>query len=243
MYKQKNIIMLATNQDANIGDFIISKHDHSGHLVCGIKKGEPYNMSETRQHLYILSNDPIQVGDTVYSIRGFIGIFGHFENSYENECQKVIASTDNFLYVPRIPNSFVTMYVNSYNKGQQIKNIEVEYNDPVCKCDTIEKGLECIHGVGEECLAPNINNDFYGLFPKLNSDGTINIKYQERKKTKIQLVSGPDRFDCDNPVYMKFGGQYGHMVVMNDIPYFIPQDSDGMDVEDVSEYFDVVKRF
>lgn len=229
MFKQKEIIMLPAEIDGNIGDFIISMHDHSSYLGCGIKRCEPYNMSETRQHLYVLSDEPIQVGDAVYSKRGVIGIFGKFENSYIDECQKIIASTDDFLYVPKIPNSFVKDFVNLYNQDQQIKNVEVAY---------VDMGEEEWDGDG--ITGEPFWNEI--LSPFIKSDGTVNIKIPERKKTNVQLISGLDRFDCNEPVYMKFSGQYGHMVVMNDVPYFIPEHSDGMDVEDVSEHFDVVKE-
>ena len=48
-------------------------------------------------HIYITSDEEIKVGDFVYSKRGFIGKFGEFENSYFDECKKIILTTDQSL--------------------------------------------------------------------------------------------------------------------------------------------------
>jgi len=90
------------------------------------------------QHLYILSDEIPNVGDVVYSIRGFIGVFGKFENSYLYECSKVIATTDNSLIdfiwdtqnkdMLLIPSSFLPIFVEAYNSGKPITEVELEYD-------------------------------------------------------------------------------------------------------------------
>ena len=92
------------------------------------------------QHLYVLSDEEIKVGDWVYSVRGVVGRFGSFENSYENECRKIIATTDKLLigpflgfstesgedlsdYIPQLSQDFI----KEYCKRGGVDEIDVEY--------------------------------------------------------------------------------------------------------------------
>lgn len=50
--------------------------------------------------LHEISETPFNLGDWVYSARGFVGKFGEFENSYVNECKKIIRTTDVSLELP-----------------------------------------------------------------------------------------------------------------------------------------------
>lgn len=63
------------------------------------------------------------------------------------------------------------------------------------------------------------------------------------KTTKLCSKDGFESFDCNEPTYRKFGGMYGHIVIMNEIPYFIPEESDGMDVENISDAYDIVNEY
>ena len=76
------------------------------------------------QHLYILSDDKIKVGDwitdtnKVYEapeIDAFIGF------------KKIIASTDISLELPQIPQSFINTYIEEYNNDNIIDEVNVEY--------------------------------------------------------------------------------------------------------------------
>lgn len=44
-------------------------------------------------YVYLLNLKPT-IGSLVYSIRGQVGLFGTFENSYEDECFNIIATND-----------------------------------------------------------------------------------------------------------------------------------------------------
>lgn len=74
--------------------------------------------------------------------------------------------------------SFITKYIEEYNKGNIITDILIEYNEPVCKCDSMDKVFNCPFSSSDDsCHKPNPNNDFYGLKPKVNTkDNTITIK-------------------------------------------------------------------
>lgn len=235
--KKRQIILLPTNERANIGDFIISKYDHNNKFVCGVKKGDSYNMSETRHNLYVIAEDIIQKGDLVYSQKTGVEIFdGKDSLGY----MKVIGSTNDRDISPDICFEFVKDFLSLYNKNKN-KTVFVEYNKPVCQCDTLNKLLQCPHADGDNCYAPNPNNDFYGLFPKVE-DGNLKIKLLENTINTTKLSDGFETFECNEPLYRKFGGQYGHIIVMNDVPYFIPKNSDGMDVEDISDVYHVVSN-
>ena len=68
------------------------------------------------QHIYITSDEEIKVGDFVYSKRGFIGKFGEFENSYFDECKKIILTTDQSLIqdgVQAIDDEFLEWFVKN----------------------------------------------------------------------------------------------------------------------------------
>lgn len=63
MYKLVTVVMLPTNQKAQIGDMILFTTNTSQKLLCGKKRSNRGNT--TYQHLYILSNDKIEEGDLV----------------------------------------------------------------------------------------------------------------------------------------------------------------------------------
>lgn len=109
-------------------------------------------------------------------------------------CKKVIATNDNDLhfkaFVGGVPNSsfdkpfvhkispeFQQAWVKSINENVPIVKALMEFNEPVCKCDTQEELWKCPFACngGDECTAPNPNNDFYGLRPKINSQGYVTI--------------------------------------------------------------------
>ena len=76
-------------------------------------------------HIYITSDEEIKVGDFVYSKRGFIGKFGEFENSYFDECKKIILTTDQSLIqdgVQAIDDEFLEWFV----KNPSCENVKVE---------------------------------------------------------------------------------------------------------------------
>lgn len=160
MFKKKEIIMLPTDQRSEIGDFIISKVDQNGHLACGVKLGEPYRLSETRQHLYLLSDEPIEVGDWYYEKK-----FNHLSQhspygTLTPNSIKIIASTDEMIGL-KIHRDFVKDYVNLYNNQNAPKVVQVEYN-----------------------------NDFHGLKPKsYNGKAHIRLtKENYTRKEVIDLI-------------------------------------------------------
>lgn len=129
MKKKCQLVMLATEKSKIClkGDYLF--YDHQSDIV--LIKTSLYKP----QHLYVISDDEIKVGDWFYAdefakpeqakyfegnlVNGFI----------KSACKKIIATNDESLGLPRPSNEFIKAYVNAYNKGKQITDIMVEYGD------------------------------------------------------------------------------------------------------------------
>lgn len=144
MLKTTKVVMLPTNEKAKIGTNVIVKHNTT--LAYGKKVQEPYNMVETEQHLYFLSDEEIKEGDWGISKLNEIV---QFKKNYESTLyKKIIATTDKSLIIPydgktpisenwegyKLPQpsqSFIEKFVEEYNKGNVITEVLVEYEDKV----------------------------------------------------------------------------------------------------------------
>lgn len=137
--------------------------------------------------LYILSDDEIKAGDWIYSVRGFIGKFGEFENSYKNECKKIIATTDKSIvlnvhgtgsvvtpeFLPEPSQSFIDKYITEYNKGNVITGVLIEY----------ETNLEWVYS-----HSGNRIQEESTPFLKVSKDNTITIKKVKDSWTKDEVI-------------------------------------------------------
>ncbi len=178
------------------------------------KKGysqPPTDDSMLPQHLYFLSDESIQVGDWVYQneigVRKVIKIDTMyidcegvtFTKMQDNPPKKIIVTTDKSLvsfdgpkgegvyYLPEPSKEFIEVYIREYNKNSQIHEVMVEYNEGCCKCDTFEKLFSCPYRCGDDCNAPNPNNDFYGLRPKVKKDNTVSISSIKTSWTREEV--------------------------------------------------------
>ncbi len=85
----------------------------------------------TPQHLYILSDEEIKIGDWVieYQSKDSVGEV-HFINSEyilsKDIQKKIIATTDNSLGLPLIHDSFLPPFIKAYNEGKQITEVDLE---------------------------------------------------------------------------------------------------------------------
>jgi hypothetical protein len=146
-------------------------------------------------HLHIISDEHINNNDWCYSE---VDKCVYQENNSEraNACNyiwKVLAATDTLLIVPvpyitgrvgidnvlpQIPESFLLLYIQEYNKGNIITNVTVEYED-VC-CDIrVNGGLhspDCCHN---SIIQLKVN-------PK---DNTINIKLPKKNYTREEYIN------------------------------------------------------
>lgn len=94
---------------------------------------------------------------------------------YSTECKKIIATTNPELWkdgVVKISLDFVNAYIKDYNKGEQIKEVMVEYKETEVFSD--------IKGRRPEEITI--------LVPKVSSNGTISITpVEERKYTREEM--------------------------------------------------------
>ena len=137
-----------------------------------------------KQHLYILSDDEIKEGDWFYdielkAINKRVGVIPF--KSYD--CKKVIATTDNtllndddfinsvtpFRNLPELSQQFIQQYVEAYNNGKPIEEVDVEYR-------LIDYAVE-----------DEPNSSFkYGVIT--NSNNTINIRLVKDTWTRDEVI-------------------------------------------------------
>lgn len=133
--------------------------------------GTTYNPNS--QHLCITSEDKIEKGNYYYSTASkTIYQKGTGEEllypNFDDICKKIIATTDIelghgdgtgfFKSLPQIPQQFIEQFIESYNKGEVITEVLVEYQEK----QQFESQDDYDYG--------------YGLELKVNQDNTINIK-------------------------------------------------------------------
>ena len=147
--KKCQIIMLSTDKKAIGSEFTIGKRVKANtekpinELVYGFALSD---IIFQRQHLYILSDEKIKVGDWVLvqcseievtHIRKVTGydkeqfLFDNNNQIYMDYCTKIIATTDNSLGLPKLSKEFIETYILSYNMGSMntITEIMVEYEE------------------------------------------------------------------------------------------------------------------
>jgi hypothetical protein len=189
--KKHQIVMFPTNQKANIIkgidiNYLTLVENWSG-------KGNP-------QHLYILSDEEIKVGDwclldqnvgasTGYDIQkcdfadiknGWYG-FGIMKTG---RCQKIIATTDKLRliikdefggieaqHLPQPSQQFIEKYIESYNKGEIITDVLVEYELQITHDGRINSNTKMWEGL-------KINH----------KDNTITIKKVKDSYTKAEVI-------------------------------------------------------
>ena len=151
MFKRAKVVMLSTNQKAQIGDLGLSLNN-----VLNFAKNNDWIFAKNndwiflynpiKQHIYITSDEEIKEDEINNNICVFkssngiliclagkgIGRIKTIGNYY-----KIIATTDTNLLNPldhdnalsRPSQQFIEKYISEYNKGNIITNILVEYNE------------------------------------------------------------------------------------------------------------------
>lgn len=167
MYKKHSLILLPTNEKSNIW----LRNNKLQYNCSPSSKINPHD-------LYILSNDEIKEGDWVIDIennilfkvkeQGHSGLLRSETDSFiKDACRKVIATNTSLkgkwlqtcfsgeeIYekLPQIPFLFIQYYIEQYNLGNVITEVEVEYG-----------------------VTKNDNRDFIE-FIWIGANNTINIK-------------------------------------------------------------------
>jgi hypothetical protein len=203
--KKCKVLMLPTDNKSNL---VLGLKTHNLYSITPKERNVLGDNSIQFQHLYIISDDEVKEGDwyIVNNIRLTNEIRQSNGNKSGDQYQKIIATTNrliqtkevigrdeignlyNPIFLPQPSPQFIAKFVESYNKGQVITDVLVEYNDRVCKCSTIEQTVNCCFSSGDDCTAPNPNNDFYGLKPKVDSSNCITIKKVKDSYTKEEVI-------------------------------------------------------
>lgn len=139
-FEKGKIFLVPTDNKAEIGDFVISKHCHDNSLHSGIKTNES-EISEIRQHMYVTSDEKIHHGEWYFNTihnKPFKCI--HVDQYFENEF-KIVATDDESLTewtgmnadvpeyrpLPKPSKLFMGKYIREYNNGNIIVNVLIEY--------------------------------------------------------------------------------------------------------------------
>lgn len=121
-------------------------------------------------HLYILSEEEIEeedwcLGKDSDGKNYLIQMNNTTSPKFHYEIHKIIASTDLNLRIPQIHQSFISLYIEEYNKGNIIEEVEVEY---------------------EPCGVDSAYRQYYSL--KINPDNTISIKPLKDSWNKGEVI-------------------------------------------------------
>ena len=185
--KKAKVIMLPTNKPSKLGN-LATYQGHS--LAKVIKEGvKPINTILQFWNLYIISDDKIEEDD-YYIIDGIPELLKNNGLKFiDDYCKKVIATTDETLYLtfnngktdlkfvlPKPSDSFISKYIEEYNKGNVITDVLVEY--------------ELVSN--EEYFLNTINPDddvpYFDENLKINPDNTITIKKVKDSYSREEVI-------------------------------------------------------
>ena len=156
MFKKCKVVMLPTNQKTKYLMVYSDVEKTKGKLILNGLKNDEY---KEYQNFYIISDDGIKEGDwfvrnneihQCYKIHNDEIEFKTSKNSVycgtntlwnKNYCKKIIATTDSSLWrpshkyasdvilLPQPSQQFIEKFIEEYNKGQQITECLVEYEE------------------------------------------------------------------------------------------------------------------
>ena len=195
-YQECEVVMIATEKETNIGQDILT-----GNLLYSserVKYLSGYN-------LYITSNEVIKKGDWFISA-GKIHQYKGDKLPLIVRCdfRKIIATTDETLYLtfnngktdlkfvlPKPSDSFISKYIEEYNKGNIISDVLVEYEQ--CKvCQGTKRHIVSMFGE-VDCNYCQKNEGYEKLYvePKLkiDSNNTITIKKVKDSYSREEVIN------------------------------------------------------
>ena len=185
MYKKVDVVMLPTNEKATDIPFSV------GITLCNdgkLRIGNPVGYSEKRQHLYIILDEEIKVGDWIYryedkKVFQSKAYFSKGNPIKKGLITKIIATTDKSITINGydssdedavvncyLPQQFIQYYIGEYNKGNVITEVEVEHLLSLWSGNTLSD-----RKYGKTIL-------------KVNPDDTTNIKPIKESWTKDEVV-------------------------------------------------------
>ena len=144
-FKKAKVVMLPTNQQTKYLMVYSDVEKTKGKLILNGLKNDEY---KEYQHLYIISDDEIKEDDyyILFTDKALTVLRCTGDGDYFN-CKKIIATTDESLHIPFVTpgneeleiyeysilpkpsDSFISKYIEEYNKGNVITDVLVEYED------------------------------------------------------------------------------------------------------------------
>jgi hypothetical protein len=205
-YQECDVVMLFTYK-FEINKLILGKQNtkyENKLAVCKQLKADEEPLWKS-QHLYILSNDEIKVGDWCIMLDSFENVFSNPQQYTNPEIQhlnkglrKVIATTDNSLIIsysksidkqkfpdktlPQIPQQFIEYFINEFNKDNVITKVLVE----------VESSRK--FGMWKP--------EYYPQIPKLNQNNEISILTTKDKR--LEIFNREQLIDFGNAVYTEY---------------------------------------
>ncbi len=200
--KKHKVVMLPTNEKAST----IWKTT-SGQLIHTHVSGE-YKEKYQPQHLYILSDEEIKIGDWgIGHAKGINGIgTGYYVFKHDNSniakvnalaegSKKIIATTDKSLGLASPSTSFIEKFVEEYNKDNVITDVMVEYEE---LARAVGKPLEKLDS-GVDDFDKKIIGHKLKINPK---DNTITIKKVKDSWSREEVIDLLTRYNkrCQAPM-------------------------------------------
>ena len=193
MLKKAQVIMLPTENKIN-GSIVKDIKEES--KILHIKQKDYCEHEDfVAQHLYIISDDEIKEGDWYFDGTDFI----HKKSKHNNtlvdgnkQAKKIIATTDTSLInrrqmtfmdeatewiydLPQPSQQFIEKYIEEYNNGNIITDIEVEYSPSSITIQTYSE--------------QQINDNLKALTLKINpKDNTITIKKLKKSWNREEVI-------------------------------------------------------
>ena len=183
-FKRTKVVMLPTEKSSDIilrtrGNVI---HQRKYYGTAWEDMGDVY------QHLYFLSDDEIKEGDWCYDEYNKV-VFQNNSSGTPGASKKIIATTDRleipyqfdkWSIIPQPSEGFIQKFVDSYNSGNPITEVMVEY--------------DFIRGVGAEFGYKSSDIDSLKINPR---DNTITIKKLKDSWSRDEVVNLLQQFNND----------------------------------------------
>ena len=210
------VVMLITNEEVNTSVINLDNDNELIHINQYIPK-----LKHGNQHLYITSDEEMKKGDYVYVACSEVNVYGirQITEYYNGQflfddksqidmdyCKKIIATTDTSLKIhhfnkgvfknleyllPHPSQEFIETYVKTYNEGNPITEVIVEYEIICGRC--YSNTDECWSA--KECSRKTDFPDIVKL--KVNSDKTINIKPIKDSWSREEVKQLLNKFSID----------------------------------------------
>lgn len=124
MFKRAKVVMLSTEKASHI-----ILNTATSKLLYFNNHSSPHNNVHKPQHLYILSDEEPKEGDVYYDTLS--NKILNWTSSYKHSSftRKLLATTeiDTLIKTPQPSEAFIKAYIEAYNSGNPIIDVDVEY--------------------------------------------------------------------------------------------------------------------